>query len=112
MAADWQADGEHGACAPLPHPTLALRSPLCVSSCVGSERHDLVVGVMPDVGASQPRNPRPPAPVTSDLHFVHPEVRLVRADGVATAKHYARHPPNFGIAGDMKQRTINPVHCL
>src|SRR5580765_170892 len=30
---------------------------LRVSSYVGSERHDLVVGVMPDVGASQPWNP-------------------------------------------------------
>src|SRR5687767_3464393 len=71
-------------------------------SYVGPKGHDLVVGVMPDVGASQPWNPGPPAPVTGDLLFVHSEIRFVRGDGAATAKHEARHPPDFGITGDVK----------
>ena len=65
-----------------------------LDNLVRPERHDLVVGVMPDVGASQPRNPRPRAPVPGDLLFVHPEIRLVRGDVAATAEHDARHPPD------------------
>ena len=67
---------------------------------------------MPDVGASQPWNPGPPAPVTGDLFLVHPEVRFVRGDVAAAAEHDARHPPDLGVAGDVKQRSINPVECL
>src|SRR6202035_3653651 len=58
----------------------------------GSEGDNLVVAVMPDVGAPQPWNPGPPAPVPSDLLLVHPEIRFVRGDGAATAQHDARHP--------------------
>ena len=42
------------------------------------------------------------APVTSDLLLVHSEIRFVGSDGAAAAKHDSRHPPDFGVAGDVK----------
>src|SRR6266700_7137120 len=45
-----------------------------VPSYAGPEGNNLVVGVMPNVGASQPWNPGPLAPVTGDLFFVHSEI--------------------------------------
>src|SRR5215475_1036182 len=87
-------------------------SSYAMSTRPGPEGHNLVVGVMPDVGASQPWNPRPPAPVTGDLLFVHSEIRFVRRNVAATAKHDARHPPDFNVTGDVKQQPVNPVHCL
>src|SRR3954451_24852143 len=83
-----------------------------VAACAGPEGNNLVVDVMPNVGASQPWNPGPLAPVTGDLFFVHSEIRSVRGDVAATAKHHARHPPDVGVAGNVKQRPINPVNCL
>src|SRR4029077_17401919 len=76
------------------------------------EGNNLVVGVMPDVSASQPWNPGPLAPVAGNLFFVHSEIRFVRGDAAATAKHDARHPPDFGVACNVKQRPIDSVHCL
>src|SRR5260370_17064407 len=67
---------------------------------------------MPYVGASQPRNLGPPPPITSDLLFVHSEIRFVRGDVAATAQHDARHPPDSGVTGDVKERSIDPVHGL
>src|SRR3979490_3304598 len=72
------------------------------SIIVVPEGHNLVVGVMPDVGASQPWDPGPSAPITRDLLFVHSEIRFVGGDGAATAQHDARHPPDSGVAGDVK----------
>ena len=66
------------------------------------ERYDLVVDVVSDVGSPQPGNPGPLAPVTSDLLFVHSEIRFVGSDGAAAAKHDSRHPPDFGVTGDVK----------
>src|SRR3954454_24895409 len=80
--------------------------------CAGPEGYNLVVDVMPNVGASQPWNPGPLAPVTGDLFFVHSEIRFVQSDAVATAKHHARHPPDAGVTGNVKQRPIDPVHGL
>ncbi|MGC1896040.1 MAG: hypothetical protein WA763_20485, partial [Pseudolabrys sp.] len=61
------------------------------------EGNNLVVGVMPNVSASQPWNPGPLTPVTGNLYFVHSEIGFVRGDAAATAKHDARHPPDFGV---------------
>src|SRR6476661_5042285 len=83
-----------------------------VAVCAGPEGNNLVVDVMPNVSASQPWNPGPLAPVTGNLFFVHSEIRLVRSDAAAPAEHDARHPPDFGVTGNVKQRPINPVHCL
>src|SRR5262249_54954430 len=59
-----------------------------VAICAGcSEGNNLVAGVMPNVSASQPLNPRPPAPVTGNVFFVHSEIRLVRGNAAATPKH-------------------------
>ena len=55
----------------------------------GTEGYDLVISVMPDVGASQPGNACLPAPELGDLLFVHAEVWLVRCDVAATAEHDA-----------------------
>jgi len=41
-----------------------------VAACAGPEGNNLVVDVMPNVGASQPWNAGPLAPVTGDLFFV------------------------------------------
>src|SRR5262249_52227189 len=83
-----------------------------LGSYAGPEGNNLVVDVMPNVGASQPWNPRPLAPVAGDLLFVHSEIWFVRGHAAATAKHHARHPPDFGVTRNVKQRPINPVHCL
>ena len=64
--------------------------------------NNLVAGVMPNVGASQPWNPGPLTPVTGNFFFVHSEIGFVRGDGAATTKHDACHPPDFGVAGNMK----------
>ena len=66
------------------------------------EGNNLVADVMPNVGASQPGNPGPLAPVTGNLLFVHSEIGFVRGDVAATAKHHARHPPDFGVTGNVK----------
>jgi hypothetical protein len=66
------------------------------------EGNNLVTDVMPNVSATQPRNPGPLAPVTGNLFFVHSEIGFVRGDVTATAKHDARHPPDFGVTGDVK----------
>src|SRR5262249_50049514 len=76
------------------------------------EGNNLVAGVMPNVGASQPCNPGLLTPVTGNFFFVHSEIGFVRGDGAATTKHDARHPSDFGVAGNVKKRPINPVHCL
>src|SRR5260370_7592929 len=67
---------------------------------------------MTNVSASQPWNPGPLTPVTCNLFFVHSEIGFVRGDAAATAKHDARHPPDFAVTGNVKYRPINPVHCL
>jgi hypothetical protein len=64
--------------------------------------NNLVVGVMPNVSASQPWNPGPLTPVTGNLFFVHSEIGFVRDDAAATAKHDARHPSDFGVTGNVK----------
>src|SRR5262245_781279 len=71
-------------------------------SHAGPEGNNLVVDVMSDVGASQPWNPGPLAPVTGDLFFVHAETRFVRGHIAATAKHHARHPPDFDVTRNVK----------
>src|SRR5689334_22359700 len=76
------------------------------------EGNDLVVDVMPDVSTSQPWNPGPSAPVAGNLLFVHSEIGFVRGDVAATAKHDAGHPPDLGVTGNVKQRSINSVHRL
>ncbi len=80
----------------------AMISNRCLSSPAGPEGNNLVVGVMPNVGASQPWNSGPPTPVTDDLFLVHAEIGLVRSDIAAAAKHDARHAPDLGVAGDVK----------
>src|SRR5262249_39195694 len=67
---------------------------------------------MADVRASQPWNSGPLAPVTRDLFFIHSKIPLVRGNGAATAKHDPRHSPDLGVAGDVKQQSIDPVECL
>src|SRR6516165_2966804 len=93
-------------------PNHALEPPRVGPSCVGAERDNLVIRVMPDVGASQPRNPGSSAPVTGDLLFVHSEIRFVWGDRAATAQHDARHPLDSSITGDVKERAIDSVHGL
>src|ERR1700728_3801296 len=63
---------------------------------LATKRYDFVIGVMPDVGASQKGNPSSAAPVSGNLFFVHPEVRLVRRDAAATAEHDSRGAPDVG----------------
>jgi hypothetical protein len=79
-------------------------------SKLGTEGYDLVINVMPDVGATQPANPCPPAPVLGDILFVHSEVWFIRRDAAATAEHDARRASDVIAAGDMKQRSIDSVH--
>ena len=38
--------------------------------------------------------------------------RLVRHDVAATAQHDARHSPDAGVTGDVKERAIDSVHGL
>ena len=52
----------------------AIISNRCRSSPAGPEENNLVVGVMPNVGASQPWNSGAAAPVTDDLLLVHSEI--------------------------------------
>src|SRR5215469_5865453 len=64
--------------------------------------NNLVAGVVPNVGASQPWNPGPLTPVTGNFFFVHSEIGFVRGDSAATTKHDARHPSDFGVTGNVK----------
>ena len=67
---------------------------------------------MPDVGAAEPWNAGLVAPDAGDFLFVHSKIRFVRGDVAATAELDARHPPDRRIAGDVKQRPVDPVHGL
>src|SRR5262245_66675586 len=73
-----------------------------ISLAACPEGNNLVAGVMPNVSASQPWNPGPLTPVTGNPFFVHSEIVFVRGDAAATAKHDARHPPDFSVTGDVK----------
>src|SRR5262245_30231475 len=88
---------------------LSMRATQRATCSVGN---NLVACVMPNVSASQPWNPGSFAPVTGNLFFIHSEIGFVRGNAAATAKHDARYPPDLGVAGNMKQRSINSVHCL
>src|SRR5882757_1359341 len=61
------------------------------------ERHDLIAGVVSNIGTAQPGNARLPAPVAGDFLFVHAKVRIVRRDVAATAQHDAGSPPDPGL---------------
>src|SRR6516162_10129528 len=68
-----------------------------------TEGHNLVIRVMPDIGAPQPGNPSPPAPVLGDLLFVYSEVRFIRCDVAATTEHDTRHTSDVSVASNVKQ---------
>src|SRR3954453_17043501 len=76
------------------------------------EGDNLVVGIVANVGAPEPRNSGTPAPVAGDLFLVHSEIRLVWGDAAAAPQPEARYAPDLGIARDLKQRPVDPVHGL
>src|SRR5262249_47958518 len=84
------------------------------STLLGScpKGNNLVVGIMPNVRASQPWNAGPLAPVTGNLFFVHSEIGFVRSDAAAATQHDTRDAPDVSVTCNVKQRPINPVHCL
>jgi hypothetical protein len=69
---------------------LMARGATCIGqSQLGTEWYDFVISVMPDVGASQPRNSGPSAPVLRNILLVHSKVRFIRCDVGATTEHDA-----------------------
>src|SRR6266478_8705412 len=95
------------ACAHLPHPDSAL---VHASSHTASERHDLVVDVVAYIGAAEIGNSRSLAPIGDDLRLALAEIGIVGRDGAAAAEPDPGEAPHAGMAGDLKQCTVDPVH--
>src|SRR5688572_2395479 len=77
-----------------------------------SKRHDLVAGVVADVGAAEIADAGLAAPMLDDLDLGLAEIRIVVRNGAAAAEPDAGDAPDRRIAGDVEQRAVDPVHVF
>src|SRR5262245_25047553 len=77
-----------------------------------TERDELVVGIVADVGSPQITNAGDLAPVPDDIDFGLAEIRIVRRNRAAAAEPDAGHAPNGRTTRNVEQRAVDPVHVL
>src|SRR5882672_8793206 len=77
-----------------------------------AERHDLVGGVVADVGTAEIGNAGQPGPMLNDLDFRLAEVGVVPRDRAAAAEPDSGDAPDRRVARDVKERAVDAVYVL